>query len=946
MLNLTPSWLTAAKTRDCRRLYIESRRCNMAETKDQVQVDDSILFKTIASGCFSEIHELLRLCDHKTPNFSSHACNIGHAHLLQFLHQDGARLELRDDNGNTPLLICSKENFPGIVGQLLSMGADVNAKNNLGDTALMLATSREVIELLLEDRRLHLDEQNSTGNTALMSAIETSHLQKVKLLINAGADPKRNASLVNSSNESAFDVAKRRGFGKLLEWLYRAKESNSNPLQLAVGENDFESCATLLRFNLCNKEESLSLRPDMLCYVLKQIQQRETTLRSDVDFVLELCRLGMDVNRCQCCTKSRMELVLNIGSCELAEILCAHGAEVTHDDLVSAVKAQHIEMIPLLIKHGAGVKKYESPRDFVYKGSALDVALENSLTNVASILLNHRAALHPEYAVTQALLSNNIKVLKFLLTECAEATKAVVKNPETFIRAVKSGSLQNIQLLLDKKVDINRVHLSRTPLMNAIHTKVINYLIRKGASVNLKTSTTALINVFSSKYCFDVYSAFHKSCKMREQQILRVITTLLKNGATLDDKDELGSTALIASVCSNLSVKVLKYLLYKGANVNQRNNDGHSALHRAAANSKRDFVEVLLKHGARVNVKNFFGGRTPLHLAVGNLHSVKLLLKKQANFNAEDDSGNTPLSLAAERGGDNDDIVDVLISNGSNVNHRNNNGMTPLWLAARKLNTKCVSLFMDANAVDCDHQQQTSALSLVLNKWFPGLQSQRTATLLIKRRASTDFVRRDIIHRLIAAGNDGILIQELIKTGFCPTEIDLKTTILSWPESSVSPLAVSLMLDSLDFTRYFIENGYLTKADVRLVSRSETILNYLEERNAKTLPYLNEVSQQPMKLEQLCLITISSAFGSDRGRRERILKSELSVPLQEKLLFENLERKVLEPVREGSRCLQQMTKHQVGKEERWSAFYELDDDFFERTSSSESSSASDGNEDL
>ncbi|KAK0051493.1 ankyrin-1 [Biomphalaria pfeifferi] len=154
------------------------------------------------------------------------------------------------------------------------------------------------------------------------------------------------------------------------------------------------------------------------------------------------------------------------------------------------------------------------------------------------------------------------------------------------------------------------------------------------------------------------------------------------------------------------------------------------------------------------------------------------------------------------------------------------------------------------------------------------------------------------------------------------------------------------MLDSLELSRYYIDNGYLTKADVELVSRNETILNYLEDRNAKTLQYLNEVSRQPMKLEQWCLITVSSAFGSDRGRRERILKSELSVPMQEKLLFENLERKVLEPVREGSRFLQQMTKHQAEKEERWSTFYELDDDFFERISSSESSFASDGNEDL
>ncbi|KAK0051523.1 ankyrin repeat and KH domain-containing protein 1 [Biomphalaria pfeifferi] len=347
------------------------------------------------------------------------------------------------------------------------MGADINAKNNNGDTALMLATSRKVIQCLLNDRSLHLDERNSTGNTTLMSAIETSHLQKVKLLISAGASPHRRVGefLQNGSiswsgpDESAFDLAERMGFGQLLKLLYRAKMVNLNPLKLAAVDNDFESCITLLKYKLCQKNDTQNHRPNILCYVLKQIQQRDAIPSSDIEFVRELCRLGMDVNSCQYCTNSRMELVLNIGSYDMAEILCAHGAKVT------------------------------------YKGSALDVALENSLTGTASLLFNHGAAFDSEYAFSKALQSNNAKMLNFLM-KCAES-KDLAKKQEAFIRAVKLGDIQNIQILLDAGQDINRVHDNKTPSMSAVHKEVINFLLNNGADVILKTNTTPLINAIS-----------------------------------------------------------------------------------------------------------------------------------------------------------------------------------------------------------------------------------------------------------------------------------------------------------------------------------------------------------------------------------------------------------------------------------------------------------------
>ncbi|KAK6983594.1 ankyrin repeat and KH domain-containing protein 1 [Biomphalaria glabrata] len=885
----------------------------MAETKDQVQLDDAILLKTVASGCATEILKLLRLCNQKTTHFSCHAltwavfeaCSLRHTHLLQFLLKDGSRLELRDNNGNTPLMICSAKGFPEIVSRLLKLGADVNAKNNNGDTALMLTKSREVIIHLLKNKSLHLDEQNQTGNTALMSAIERSDLQKVKLLIIAGANPNRYVTkfphsssfssddfLVNNSNESGFDVAKRKGFGQLLVLLYRAKMVNLHPLQLAAVENDFDSCITLLKYKLCSKSETRNIRPDILCYVLKQIQKRDIILSSDLQLVRELCRLGMDVNRCQCCIKSRMELVLDIGSYDLAEILCAHGAKLTHDDLVSAVKSKHIEMVPLLVNHGAPVNKFDRLGCVIYKGSAMDIALLRSLTSTASFLFDHGAALDPFCAVSKALMRKKTRTLNFLLKECAEVIK-----PETLIRAVKLGDIELIQVLLDAGADIDGVHDNKTPLMSAVHIEVFNFLINKGADVNFKTNTTPLINALSQNYFEDVRPVFYGKLDLinTEEKLFRVVDTLVKNGANLEDTNQNGYTALRISIGSRLGVRGLKLLLENGAEVNRKNKHGLTALHVAAMADEYDCAETLLEYGADVNVR-CRDGRTPLHRALNNSRLVKLFLKSQANVNAEDSSGNTPLMLSVKERCFKC-VVKLLIAFGADVNHKDRSGKSPLWLAAENEETTILPLLLDANAdLDQDNQRQKSVLSMLLNHSFLSEEIQRTAIKLIEHGADADFVRRGIIHHLIAAGNDGILIQKLIKSGIWPTDISLRRRFFGWPGTSVSPLAVSLILDSLDLARFFIKNWYLTKADVKLLSRNIDILTYLERRKRKALPYLEKVSRQPMRLELLCFITVSSALGSDSSRHQRVHNSKLPASMQNRLLFANLELKVLEPV--------------------------------------------------
>ena len=66
-----------------------------------------------------------------------------------------------------------------------------------------------------------------------------------------------------------------------------------------------------------------------------------------------------------------------------------------------------------------------------------------------------------------------------------------------------------------------------------------------------------------------------------------------------------------------------------------------------AANTHADMIQLLIEHGADVDVRDD-KGKTPLHCAAvtANLENMRALLENGADVNAVDDEGNTPLQLA------------------------------------------------------------------------------------------------------------------------------------------------------------------------------------------------------------------------------------------------------------------------------------------------------------
>jgi len=73
--------------------------------------------------------------------------NVTDRSLVRFLRQRGANIDIRDPDGHTPLLIAAGHGNHRLIHHLLEYGADVNARNNAGESALDLVRLKELPEV-------------------------------------------------------------------------------------------------------------------------------------------------------------------------------------------------------------------------------------------------------------------------------------------------------------------------------------------------------------------------------------------------------------------------------------------------------------------------------------------------------------------------------------------------------------------------------------------------------------------------------------------------------------------------------------------------------------------------------------------------------------------------------------------------------------------------------
>ncbi len=198
---------------------------------------------------------------------------------------------------------------------------------------------------------------------------------------------------------------------------------------------------------------------------------------------------------------------------------------------------------------------------------------------------------------------------------------------------------------------------------------------------------------------------------------------LVGKGADVNQADNQGWTPLI-SAARQRHDDMIKLLIELGADVNLAKSDGTTPLIAAASRDHVPSIKVLLEHGADIEKPGPQGFRAlPLAIADDNYEAAKALIGAGAKVNEPSGAeGLTPLMVAAAQTAPAEgamflpsstrpiDIAKSLIERGANVNAQSTKGVTALMIAATHNNPPMIGLLIQsgADASLKDDQGQTA----------------------------------------------------------------------------------------------------------------------------------------------------------------------------------------------------------------------------------------------
>ncbi len=177
-----------------------------------------------------------------------HSCLLGYYHVVELLIDSGADINLVNNDSESAFVIATQENqleiidlliMSGVldyvhlnnklleacflgnyeeVGRLIDGGADVNARDDSGETVLMRAVYymySDIVELLIRSGADVNSIYPESGDTVLMNAVYKEYIDIIELLLKFGADP----NIKNFSGDTALTWADRKEHKEIMELL-------------------------------------------------------------------------------------------------------------------------------------------------------------------------------------------------------------------------------------------------------------------------------------------------------------------------------------------------------------------------------------------------------------------------------------------------------------------------------------------------------------------------------------------------------------------------------------------------------------------------------------------------------------------------------------------------------------------------------------------------------
>lgn len=655
-----------------------------------------------------------------------YAAMHGRTAAAAVLLDHGADVNSADHAGWTPLLLAVLGGQAQTAELLLEHGADPDAPSRSRRLALWLAASRgdnDCAEMLLRyGAAVGAKTHAGLTETPLHIAAQTGNLELIRMLVEYGDDVN---STISTGHLTPLHYAARNGQLEAAKELIAAGADVSLagdhwllPLYLAARANDDAMVRLLLSagaakdFQFAFLSENLELARKMLDSGMSPngLYSDQTTFlgavvdRSNPGFTNLLLDYGADPNLSVRPEDKPLTRAALLGNSEVVKTLLARGANINAADsgrialeyairwdyldvakallnagvdpngaspqtaappLAQAVEMGRLEMIKLLVAHGADVnaqiKSY-------FSGDEL-----TSVLNLAA----HRGTLE----TCQALL------------DCGADVNGGTGSPYTpLFTALNSAKVETVKLLVDRGAAVTRKDsLGRTLLHVAAgqdHPEEIDQLIKAGADVDAvdKDGQTALHVAANRGYSGVIARLLASGASVnirnnRGQTPLDVclsITTrgdiqacaklLVKSGADVDNRDFTGDPPLMRVLRAKHDREIdfneiFQLLLKFNANTNALSSDYRLPLNYCAEQGWVDYVADLLAAGADVGAWDH--GETALHAAAreGHLEVCRLLIDAGADVNGVSFQEETPLSLA--KANDHQEVAELLTDNGA-----------------------------------------------------------------------------------------------------------------------------------------------------------------------------------------------------------------------------------------------------------------------------------------
>ncbi|CAB3386911.1 Hypothetical predicted protein [Cloeon dipterum] len=612
----------------------------------------------------------LTVRDKKGRHILQHA--LKHIEMLKFLHEKNSDLVKQvTKDGSTYLHIAIENNdcpFEVILWLIVEIKIDLNATNEFGETAFMIACSKnrsDVVEYLLANKDIDLSKEDIGGRTALHHATRSGCVDLVQNLLHHGADltkkdkDNRNVMFYGLKRKEMilYLYKKNMAFVKLVDW------KRTNLLLYAI-------------------EFSYIVDGDVVHWLIEES--------------------GIDLNAVDKKGNSAITLACKKKMWDTVDTLLTKDVNVLAKDgkgknlLHYAAELGNLNLVQKLVERGVNptLKDNLGMNAIHYALQQLDLVKSFGISLVKEVTKDNNTSLH----LAIGMCEYSIEVIRWLLDEAKlDVNSKNAKGETPLMIACSKNTFDVIRILLDNEADVsNQDNKGRTALHHAARSGHLDLIKQLFDLLALKEVEDGSLNIHQTDK--EENTLLILAMKSRKELDEKAISWLVEDiKLDLNAVNSNGESALLLA-CKHNKWDVVDILLSReDIDIGSEDQKERTALHWAAASGNLDVVRRLVERGADLTLKDS-DGMNVMHHALKDVETVKFLHKLNKGLVKEvTKNGSTCLHLAVIRGLT--EVIRWLVGDEikADLDKSNELGLTALLLACRRNMWEVVELLVDNN---------------------------------------------------------------------------------------------------------------------------------------------------------------------------------------------------------------------------------------------------------